>query len=63
MKRFYNKVMTEGERSNLRGFISWSRLEDALVQSGDIKGFREIVTDFEVTEQGIHFGIKDREDA
>ena len=63
MKRFYNKVMTEGERSNLRGFISWGRLEDALVQSGDIKGFREIVTDFEVTEKGIHFGIKDREDA
>lgn len=44
------------EKSCVKGFIGWVRLEDVLRESGDIAK-DEILTHYEITDQGIDFGV------
>jgi hypothetical protein len=49
--------MTKGKKSCLIGYLSWERLEKVLRSSKEI-GDMEVITHFEVKDEGIQFGIQ-----
>ena len=53
------EVFTDGELSNVKGFISYPRLHKFLVENGEI-GLDEKVTHFEVTDRGIQYGVEQK---